>query len=124
MSELGNYIELLLHHELKTETKDLLASWIKEVEVNLVSKPQGSQPMQVNWQPPGPKQAASTLALMAKHGDIPNLVPAPDMPVIPEPVVQIAQTPLAAAAMNSRNQAISESINGKIDKTTGRPKKW
>lgn len=123
MTELSFLIELLLNHELSKITKDLIASRIKEVESNLVAKPM--QQLTAHYIPPPSvlKQAPSTLALMAKHGDIPNLVPVPDMPVIP-PVEQVAQTPATAAAMNSRNQAIAESISGKIDKTTGRPKKW
>ncbi len=46
----------------------------------------------------------------------------PEMP--PIPVEQVAQTQAAAQAMNSRHQAIAESIAGKVDKVTGRPRKW
>jgi hypothetical protein len=39
-------------------------------------------------------------------------------------VEQIAQTPATMAAMASREQAIAESIAGKVDKVTGRPRKF
>jgi hypothetical protein len=73
---------------------------------------------------PGPTQAPSTLAAMARHAD-PTLAvaPPPEMPPVPT-VEQIAQTPETAAAMNHRNETIANAIAGKIDKTTGRPRKW
>lgn len=123
MTELGCLIELLLNHELQKVTKDFIAARIKEVEANLVSKPQVQQQYTHTPVPPGQRQAQSTLALMAKHGDIPNMVPAPDMPVI-EPVAVIAQTPQTAAAMNHRHETIAASIAGKVDKASGRPRKW
>lgn len=133
ISELSFLIELLLNHDLPKATKDLLAARIKEVEANLVSKPQVQQQishtaqqaaLQAQFAAQGNKQAASTLALMAKHGDIPNMVSAPDMPVI-EPVAVIAQTPQTAAALNHRNETIAAAIAGKnLDKSSGRPRKW
>lgn len=130
MTELSFLIELLLEHELKADTKKAIAARIKDVESdisqNMIHKQPSVSP--VIQYPKGQTnnvgtQAPSTLALMAKHGDI---EPAPVMPPIPEPmpVTQVAHTPAAAAAMNSRNAAISASIAGKVDKTTGRPKKW
>jgi hypothetical protein len=126
LTELSFLIELLLNHDLPKPTKDLIASRIKDVEMRLHYQPQ--QAMKVTWQGPNtntpmPQQAPSTLALMAKHGDIPAVNPAPEMPPI-EPVAVIAQTPATAAALNSRNEAIAASINGKVDKVTGRPRKW
>ncbi len=126
MTELSFLIELLLNHDLPKATKDLIASRIKEVESKLTAPSQsiyGPAPTLPTYQVTGPKQAPSTLAAMARHGDF---VAPPIMPPIeePQPVAVVAQTPQTAAAMNSRNQAIAESIAGKIDKTTGRPKKW
>ncbi len=121
-TELGFLIELLLNHELPKDTKSLIASRVKVVEANLAPRTQA--PMQVNWQqPPGPKQAASTLAAMARHGDIPA-APVSVQAAPPEPVAVIAQTPATAAAMNARNDMISASLDKKIDKATGRPKKF
>lgn len=127
MSELSFLLELLLDHELPKPTKDRLAARIREVEARLpfsitpgLAKFQESANQLVSKQL---QQAPSTLALMAKHGDI-EVTPPPEMPPVPEPVTHIAQTPATAAAMNSRNEAIAQSIAGKIDKVTGRPKKW
>ncbi len=120
-SELSFLIELLLNHDVPKTTKDLIASRIKEVEVNLTLnqvRPQVVQPQAIHGVP----QAASTLALMAKHGDIAP-VPMPEMPPI-VPVEQIAQTPATAQAMSARANAIAASLNKTVDKTTGRPRKW
>lgn len=42
----------------------------------------------------------------------------------PQPVAVIAQTPAAQAAMASRQAAINASLSGKVDKETGRPRKF
>lgn len=130
MTELSFLIDLLLNHELQKPTKDAIADRIKEVESKLTTNGAGSHGSHLqswNNQLPQnvPQQAASTLALMAKHGDIPYIA-SPPMPPIPktEPVAQIAQTVATAAAMMSRNAAISDSIAGKTDKSTGRPRKF
>lgn len=130
MTELSFLIELLLNHDLPKATKDLIASRIKEVEQMLtITRMVLPATAQIQTLPPKLQQAPSTLAAMARHGDIPNFPGAatfvtPPIEAAPMPVEVIAQTPQTAAAMNSRNQAIAESIAGKIDKTTGRPKKW
>lgn len=131
MSELSFLIELLLEHNLPAETKKALAARIKDVEGGL-QRPQQPQHVTVsNWSAisspiTAPQQAASTLAAMARHGTLnpeaPTVSIIPQPP--PEPVAVIAQTPAAAAAMASRNQAINESLAGKVDKTTGRPRKF
>lgn len=128
MTELSFLLELLLNHKIEKPTKDLIVNRIRDVEAGIFSQQKINYgPAQVPQSIPGImpipyQQAPSTLALMAKHGDIPK-VPKPEMPPI-EPVAVIAQTPATAAAMNSRNEAIAQSIAGKIDKVTGRPKKW
>lgn len=121
-SELTFLIELLLNHDLPKITKDLVASRIKEVEQALTARPQAYAPTPVITTLNGIKQAPSTLAAMARHGDI--TIEAPIMPPVPEPVAQIAQTPATAAAMNSRHEAIAASLAGKVDKISGRPRKW
>lgn len=120
MTELSFLIELLLNHDLKSETKKAVAARIKEVEATLTPRPM--QVAQVPLPPALQKQPASTLALMAKHGDIPN-IPPPVMPPVPV-VEQIAQTPATAAAMNARNEAIQNAISGTVDKTKRSPRKW
>lgn len=121
MTELSFLIELFLIPDIPCTVRDLLVDRIREVEKNLAPRPQN---MQVSWTAPSGSlpQAPSTLALMSKHGDIPQIAPVV-MPA-PEPVVQIAQTPATAAAMQSRNDAINAAISGKVDKTTGKPRKW
>lgn len=93
MTELSFLIELLLNHELPKETKKLIADRIKEVERNLT--PIANMPGNVQMFSGTPKlppmpvqnmQAPSTLALMAKHGDIPASAVPPETPV-PQPVV-------------------------------------
>ena len=119
VSELSFLIELLLNHELTKPTKDLIASRIKDVEQSL--SPRSTH---VYTTPTaGITQAPSTLALMAKHGDIivPS-VPAPEMPAVP--VEHIAKTPLAADAMNRRNQLLQDAVAGKVDKGRTSPRKF
>ncbi len=114
MTELTFLVELLLNHKLQKATKDAVAARLKEVEASMAQRSQifsGAMP------PPGKPVSSRDVAV--RH---PDLVAAP--PPEPEPVVNIAQTPAASAAMASRQQAINESLAGKIDKTTGRPKKW
>lgn len=125
MSELSFLIELLLNHDLKKETKDALAIRIKEVEgalqpVRIPYMQQASYPGMVNPVIGPTAQAPSTLALMAKHGDLPPMIPAPQMPPIPQPAM-IAQTPGAVAAMNARNEALAGSLGS--GPFTGKPEK-
>lgn len=127
-SELGFLIDLILDDALPKEIKARVASRIKEVEERY-----SQRPVQVQLSPPsfitptGPQQAASTLAAMARHvAADPSLIiaPPPVMPPVPVVIEQIAQTPATAAAMNQRNETIAQAISGKVDKTTGRPRKW
>ncbi len=139
MTELSFLIDLLLNHELQKQTKDAIAERIKEVEASLSARNMAgytssnpSTALRVNSISSVP-QAQSTLDAMARHGDVsagmtssqglvhPQQLP-PEMP--PVPVQQIAQTPATSQALNSRNQAIAASIAGKIDKVTGRPRKF
>jgi hypothetical protein len=85
MTELSFLIELLLNHDLPKATKDLIASRIKEVEQTLTAtRIPFVATSQVQNVPPKLQQAASTLAAMAKHGDIPpQPVMAPETPPAP-----------------------------------------
>ncbi len=123
MTELSFLIELLLNHELPVGTKHAIAERIKEVEKNLQVAPVRLVHAPAPAIDPRVLQSPSTIALMAKHG---HPIDAPVMPPViePQPVAQVAQNPITAAAMNKRNSAISDSIAGKVDKQTGRPKKW
>lgn len=136
MTELSFLIDLLLNHELQKPTKDAIAVRIIEVEAQITCPAVArvlSSASQITATslpyPSGVRQVQSTLDAMARHGEIGHTAPIihpqqlpPEMP--PIPVEHIAQTQAAAQAMNSRNQAIAESIAGKIDKVTGRPRKF
>lgn len=113
MSELSFLIDLLMNHKLSKPTKELIAARIKEVE-SLMTMTHAYLPANAKISTYlGPPQAASTLALLEKHGPLP----------IPEiPVEQIAQTPATAAAMNDR--AATMAGIKKHDPNTGRPRKF
>lgn len=129
MTELSFLVDLLLNHKLPKATRDAVAARIKEVEERYASAP-----VQVALSAPRPlpphiaKQAPSTIAAMIRHGEIPiadagNTITVSTTAELP-PVAIVAQTPAAVAAMNSRSQAIAESMAGKVDKNTGRPRKF
>lgn len=120
MTELSFMIELLLNHKLPKVTKELIVARIKEIEEKIEYKPAGATVMPVTHQS-GPVQAASTLALMAKHGEIPMQGQVVD---VPAPPVQAAQNPVTAAAMQARQESIAAALSGKVDKVSGRPRKW
>ena len=116
MTELSFLIEILLNHDLPKDTKALIATRIKEVEEKL------NKPATISYNTSGfVTQAPSTLARMAMHGDSSSPIPIP-----PEAqsvaVDMIAQTPMAAAAMQQRQLV----MDGKKqhDPATGRPRKW
>lgn len=125
MTELGFLIDLMLNHKLPLATRKSIAERIKDVESTLSGGHRGNMaPAQGILQPrirSATDQAPSTAAAIAKHNGV--VVERVEQHA-PEPVAVIAQTPMAMAAMESRQRAISESIAGKTDKTTGRPRKW
>jgi hypothetical protein len=118
MTELSFLIDLLMEHKLPRVTKLAIAERIKLVESIRQSSSPAPRPTS-----PAVAQAPSTMALLAKHGALPPTMPI-DAPPPEEPVTVVAQTPETAAAMISRQTAIAESIAGKVDKVTGRPRKW
>lgn len=109
MTELSFLIDLLLNDELPRPIKELVAKRIKEVEETFAAKP----PQPTHAIRSTLPQAPSTLANLAKHPE-PMAVP----------IEQIAQTPAAAQALASREAAINASIEGKVNKETGRPRKF
>lgn len=125
-SELSFLIDLLLNHKLSKPVRDLIADRIKEVETRYIPQSQHSAPREVSKT----SQAASTLALLAKHQNLPppQLPQASDQPSLP--VEQIAQTPEAVKALTDRAQAINDAVNGrnvmrsrdKMERTS--PRKW
>lgn len=103
MTELSFLIELLLKHKLEADTKDAIAIRIRKVADAMMSDAIESSPYR------------------------PRLNVEPQARVLPPPVpivAQIAHTPAAQAAMASREQAIAEAIAGKVNKDTGRPRKF
>lgn len=111
MTELSFLLDLFMNHKLSKPTKQVIADRIQEV----ASKVEYASGGRVNLT----KQAPSTIAAMARHGDEAN----PPMPPI-EPVAQIAQTPATAAALQSRKQAIAQALSGKVEKGQTSPRKW
>ncbi len=138
MTELSFLINLLLEHKLPDETKKVVAERIKEVELHLTAKPvshsigqfqphipMGPPASAIQMPPLVAPQSASTMALMAKHGDIPFVPPVPtQVMTAPEPVQNVAQTAATQAAILARNAAIQTAISGKNEKGRTSPRKW
>ena len=130
MSELSFLIELLLNHKLPKVTRDLVAQRISVVEATVSKSPQ-AQPIvvgSINRSPRDPNaQSASTAALLAKDPaaapGLPNAVSQDQLPP-PQPVTIVAQTPLAAAALQSRQDAIRVATSGKEERGRTSPRKF
>lgn len=106
MTELGFLLELLLNHKLPRSTKEFVTQRVKDVELgqrNIVRAP-----LVLNAQ----AQAPSTLAALERQA------------VEGATVAVVAQNATTQAAMASRAAAISESMSGKVNKDTGRPRKF
>lgn len=115
MTELSFLIDLLLNHKLPKVTKDIVAGRIRKIQQDIdMSKSLGEL-----------NEIKRNLPAQISSRDVaqrnPELVPPPMPPI---PVEAIAQNAVTAAAVNSRNQAIAESIAGKVNKDTGRPRKF
>ena len=127
MTELSFLIDLLLNHKLSKPVRDIIADRIKEVETRYTPQQQQRNASREIFPS---AQAASTLAILAKHQNLPppQLPQASDQP--PLPVEQIAQTPEAVKALTDRAQAINDAVNGrnvmrsrdKMERTS--PRKW
>ncbi len=109
--EISFLLEILFDHKSFKSAKDAIRARVKELDASPV------RPQVIHNQSTGPQQAASTLALMAKHG-VPNPTPLND----PASVENIAQTAVTAQALQQANM-----IKGGIKPPTtaeGRPRKW
>ena len=104
MTELSFLINLLLNHKLQKQTKEAIKVRISEVEQNI------SIPSAPKTEQPKPAlvamQALSTQQILEKNPDI------------------IAQTPAAAQALKSREEAIQAAMSGKIEKGQTHPRKF
>lgn len=120
VTELSFLIDLLLNHKLSPKTKEAISVRIKDVEANLSSgNSHHVSPLRSVVHSPavsalsgGAPQAASTIAALERHAAM-----AP-----PVPVAEIAQTPLAQAAMEKRKKLLSQG-NKPEEGRTG-PKKF
>jgi len=99
MSELSFLIDLLVNHKLSKSVKELIVERIKLIDQPAMGRP---APRAM------PRQ------------DLTHTIPQP----APIPVEQIAQTPEAAAAIASRNEALNAALSGKILRGQERPRKW
>ena len=130
-TELGFLLDLLLNHKLPKPTKDAVAGRIREVETQLSVPSARFGPIpdrlpNVQSSTTVSLQAPSMQAIMARNPDLVQQSPTIGLTIreVEQPVAVVAQTQATAAAMASRQQAISESLAGKVDKTTGRPRKF
>lgn len=129
--------------DIPCTARDMIVTRIRQVEDKLTAAihvpiPNHTAPAMPPLSPMThfPPQAPSTLAALAKSNltvdakghivsqdyQLPIVVPPPA--AAPEPVAVIAQTPAAAAAVQSRQASIEAALSGKVDKIAGRPKKW
>ena len=119
-SELSFLLDLLLNHRMPLVTKELVAARIKLVEEAMSTGTvmhKYAKPIAIPQ--PGIVQAPSTQAILDRNPDLAAAIPPP-----PVPIAMVAQTPATTAALNARQQAISEAMSGKVDKETGAPKKF
>jgi hypothetical protein len=100
ISELSFLLDLLFEHELPKETVKVVKDRVKDLEA---------------LRSPAPLPAAKMPSVM--HTTYPKAE-------LEQPVIQVAQTPAAAQAIASREQAIAEALSGKVNKETGRPRKF
>lgn len=97
-SELDFLLDLLFDHKLPDEAVTLIRERVREIQKVV--------PRETIQAPRLPPEQASSL-------------PPPGIRV-----AQIAQTPATMAAMASRQAAIEDSLNGRTNKETGRPRKF
>jgi len=145
VTELSFLIELLLNHKLPKATQLVIRDRIKEVEtqppvshtlrVAPANGPPQAVPAHMQANPIVASQSPSMQAIMARNTDLipgspanapqelsAGVIPAAP-PTAPAPVAVIAQTPQAAIAMQERNKAIMDGINGP-KKGQVSPRKW
>ncbi len=109
MTELSFLLSLLLDQKLNKEVKGLIKDRIKEIEVApriTASTIRAVSPT---------AQSASTQKILDEMAEEGKALPVP---------VHIAQTPAAAMALASRQQAISQAISGQPEKGRTQPRKF
>ena len=106
-SELSFLLDILLNHKLPPETKQLVADRIAEIEV---------QYSMVN--PQQPPQSFQQIP----NKSYPRFSDIKEPKVLP--LEQVAVTPAAQEALQSRQEAISQSLNGKVEKGRTSPRKY
>lgn len=115
MTELGFLLELFLNPKLPRGIKTLVAERIKIVENNGGGFRAPAPSVIRGVGDPRTLQAASTQAILDRN---------PDLAAVVVPVEHIAQTPAAVAAINSRQQAITQGMSGKPEKGQTSPRKF
>lgn len=109
-SEIQFLLKILLEQKLNPAVKQLFLTRIGEVETSIRSK----GPVLSSYQPVVSNgQAASTQALLAKHG-----METPEVPGI------VIASQAAAQAVQSRNQAIQQAVSGKAEPGRTSPRKF
>jgi hypothetical protein len=126
MTELSWLLDLLINHKLTKETKQHVLDRIHTIEQKAVFNPYvtaNSSSSGLTQIVNGAPQAASTVALMQKHGlGAPTTVSiTPDQPTEPGVVAATAQT---QAAVASRQAAIDQALSGKLEKGRTSPRKF
>jgi hypothetical protein len=109
MTELSFLLSLLLDQKLNREVKGLIKERIKEIE----TAPRVGVSTTRAISPTG--QSASTQKILDEMAEEGKSLPIP---------VHIAQTPQAAMALASRQQAISQAISGQPEKGRTQPRKF
>jgi len=103
MTELQWLIKMLTKEKLSSHLKDLFIERIGEVEANLVPKAHAARPVNFISQAPSTQKLLDDIAT--------------------QPVI-IAQTPTAAAALESRQTAIKIANSGKPEPGRTSPRKF
>lgn len=129
MSELSFLIDLLLEHKLHKTTKDAIKDRIKEIQnpgpVTYAQMP-AIRPAKASQSP----STQRILDEMAAEGACistnlnQNIVATDPNPSGPVQIVQIAQTPAAAAALAARSEAIRIATSGKEERGRTSPRKF
>lgn len=126
MTELSWLLDLLLKHELDDKTKKHVAKRISAVEkmlstTTVVKHIKPNTTNVVN----GAQQSPSTLAAMARHEQgIQILPPIPSSAQVETQPGLVVASPAAAQAMQARQIAVNNSINGVTEKGRTSPRKF
>ena len=109
-TELSFLLDLLLNYKLPPKVKTLLSERIKEVEATLV------QQMGTQMQPMGTQMQPTVTQMQT------GATPPSNLPIVP--LEAIAKTQAAAQALQSRQEAIQQSMSGLVEKGRTSPRKF